>query len=449
MELQYYLGAVRRYWWIVVVTTLVGLLVALAVVTFSPQKYQSSVTFFVNSTQDPKNLLQGDLYAQSRVDSYVLLASSDHLVDSIITDTGVQMTTQQLSNQITASAQANTVLLNVDITDSSAEQSLVLATSMSTQMPKLVHALDPSVTMTIVSGPALTPGAVSPRKAVDVGLGLLLGLGLGVALAVRKERRGDKVRSTADLRWKSAAPVLADIRPGDAASVRAASTDAQTHSALTRTTAELLHQGASTVVVADCSEPGDAALVSAQLATTAAASGHSVVLVEADLRHAPLDGVLQLEPGLGLSDLLADEVAIKATLQSTAEGRVAVIGPGTHLSDPETLLSRRSTVQVLAELRRQFDVVVVHAPPVLPNADTGILAQETDGVIVTVRRGASTKKGARQAVDVLKGLEVRTLGTILTTRGKGSRADRSAGDHPHVHGTAEPTSAKGAKVRSS
>jgi non-specific protein-tyrosine kinase len=58
---------------------------------------------------------------------------------------------------------------------------------------------------------------------------------------------------------------------------------------------------------------------------------------------------------------------------------------GSSLANPVALLSSKNANDLLHRLRAEFDFVVIDTPPVLPVADSHILAGLVDGVIIVVR----------------------------------------------------------------
>ena len=77
---------------------------------------------------------------------------------------------------------------------------------------------------------------------------------------------------------------------------------------------------------------------------------------------------------------------------------------------------------IFEKLREEFDFIVIDAPPVLGLADTLSMGQHVDGVILTVLRDHSEVRKIHKATELLKGLGVRLLGTVVN--GVPLKADR-------------------------
>src|ERR1700712_1276080 len=139
MDFRGWIRALRKYWWIVLVSTLVAVGVGALVTLRTPPQYASTVTFFVRTPAEQiGGAYQGDAFAQKRVNSYVQLMESQRLADLILTDTKVDLTADSVSSRISAKGDLNTVLLTATVTDTSPERSLTIAQSISTQFVALV-----------------------------------------------------------------------------------------------------------------------------------------------------------------------------------------------------------------------------------------------------------------------------------------------------------------------
>src|SRR6195952_3675992 len=122
MDFRGWIRALRKYWWIVLVSTLVAVGVGALVTLRTPSQYASTVTFFVRTpAEQVSGAYEGDAFAQKRVNSYVQLMESQRLADLIIADKQLDLTTDQVIERISAKGDLNTVLLTATVTDTSAQ----------------------------------------------------------------------------------------------------------------------------------------------------------------------------------------------------------------------------------------------------------------------------------------------------------------------------------------
>jgi Mrp family chromosome partitioning ATPase len=70
----------------------------------------------------------------------------------------------------------------------------------------------------------------------------------------------------------------------------------------------------------------------------------------------------------------------------------------------------------LAELRAEFDFVIIDAPPLTRYADAIALGQVSDGLILVLEADSTRKKAAQMAVANLRSSNVQILGAVLNKR---------------------------------
>lgn len=191
-DLRTYLLPVLREWKIVLATTLLGAIVMMVISMMTPPVYQSNVTFFVktpvSSEANPYSVAQ---FGQERVNSYVGLLPSERLANMILDDTKLQLDASDIMGRISGSAELNTVLLTASVNDSDRNRALTIAASLSKQLVVLVNEMEkpagneaPAVSLQVVSGPRVDASPISPRKSMNLMVGILGGLLLGLLLAV-------------------------------------------------------------------------------------------------------------------------------------------------------------------------------------------------------------------------------------------------------------------------
>jgi capsular exopolysaccharide synthesis family protein len=160
--------------------------------------------------------------------------------------------------------------------------------------------------------------------------------------------------------------------------------------------------------------------VAANLAVALASAGLRVVAVDADLRFPRMHQLFGLEQDPGLTDSLS-QGSIDGKLHPSYEDLrhltqvegLTVLTSGVLPPDPARMVSSPNMAELLAELERQADVVVIDSPPVLAVADTTILASEADGVLLVVRAHHTWRQDAQRAVEALQRVGTRMVGAVL------------------------------------
>ena len=68
---------------------------------------------------------------------------------------------------------------------------------------------------------------------------------------------------------------------------------------------------------------------------------------------------------------------------------------------------------VLAELREQYDHIVVDTPPTLSVTDAVVMSTRADAVVLVIRSGQTTKQALRRARDILMQVNAKVSGVLL------------------------------------
>ncbi len=139
------------------------------------------------------------------------------------------------------------------------------------------------------------------------------------------------------------------------------------------------------------------------------------LIIDADLRCSRLHVPLGAPPSPGLTDYLKGEVDEMAIIQHGLEGNLCFIPGGTQVTNPSELLSNGRMRTLLERLTPVFDWVILDSAPLLPVADSSLLAEMVDGIVLVVRAGQTPSVTAQRACQELQGRNV--VGVVLNAVG--------------------------------
>ena len=168
-----------------------------------------------------------------------------------------------------------------------------------------------------------------------------------------------------------------------------------------------------TLLITSASPSEGKSMMAAHVATSVAASGSRVLLVEADMRRPRLAGSFKVSPTIGLSSALVGGDPIDRYVQKTEVPNLDLLPCGPVPPNPAELLHTSRFAELLAEMKRHYDTVIFDSPPILPVADGLVLAQQLDGVLVVVRAGQTSRHALRHALRSLTNVEAPILGMVL------------------------------------
>ena len=141
--------------------------------------------------------------------------------------------------------------------------------------------------------------------------------------------------------------------------------------------------------------------------------GRRVLLVDADLHKSRLHGIFRIPNRVGLVSILAEGIEPSRAIVKTAIPGVFVVPAGPEAPNPSGLLASDAMRKFLELAATNFDHVIVDSPPVLPVSDTLVFAQQTDGVILCVRAGATSREHVIRARDRILRSGVPIVGVLI------------------------------------
>ena len=153
----------------------------------------------------------------------------------------------------------------------------------------------------------------------------------------------------------------------------------------------------------------------ANLAISLAEGGRRVLLIDGDLRRPALPQLFGIQATEGLSNTLdeAERADPDSLIRTSAFPGVSVLPSGRIKGNVATLLHSSRLATVIDTVRRQFDFVLIDAPPLLGLADARLFGKFADGLILICRAGRTSVDDLDEARRILEEDGTYILGTIL------------------------------------
>jgi capsular exopolysaccharide synthesis family protein len=142
----------------------------------------------------------------------------------------------------------------------------------------------------------------------------------------------------------------------------------------------------------------------------------SVCLVEANLRTPALPEMFGTTNHHGLTDALLQEGPIRSFTKPVRGDNLWLLSSGALAADSAQLLNSERLKPRLAELRKEFDFVLIDAPPLTRYSDAIGLAQMTDGLVLVLEANSTRREAALQVAENLRAANIRILGAVLNKR---------------------------------
>jgi len=169
------------------------------------------------------------------------------------------------------------------------------------------------------------------------------------------------------------------------------------------------------VILMTSSVPGEGkSLVAANLAAAMAQLGRKVLLIDADLRKASQHGLWQISNKVGVKDVVAHKTPLSQVVTQPMK-QLDLLTAGTIAPNPLALLDSPEMSQLVATARKEYELVIIDAPPLAVTADVLTLSKLTDGIVFVSRPGVVEHESAELAKETLQNahLEQQVLGMVI------------------------------------
>ena len=153
--------------------------------------------------------------------------------------------------------------------------------------------------------------------------------------------------------------------------------------------------------------------VAAHLAATHAGQHKRTLLIDGDLRRPSVHRLYQVPNSVGLSNVLLQQISWRDAvirMDSPKDLDILPAGPSTRRASD---LIGMGLAELIEEATRDYDLVVLDAPPLLGFAEPLQMATAVDGVIVVARAGDTSRKALSAVIATLVRLRANLVGVVL------------------------------------
>lgn len=169
------------------------------------------------------------------------------------------------------------------------------------------------------------------------------------------------------------------------------------------------------IIMSTSSVPGEGKTTqSLALTQNLSGLGKKVLLIEGDVRRRTFAEYFDLNGHPGLLSLLSGEATLEeAAFRQPQLQADLLVGEKSSINAADIFSSVRFA-DLLKDLRKRYDYIIIDTPPVLAVPDARVIGQMVDAIMYTVKWDSTTHRQVQEGLKSFEGVNLRVTGLVLS-----------------------------------
>ena len=217
VEIKDLINVILRNLVFIIVSVIVATAAA-AVFTYfvMDEMYEASAVMIISSTDTSEtkttDMTVNDYTLNVKlVNSYRVLCTTDRILEQVIGKLGLKMTPKALSGKIAVTAQSETEIIKISVTDTDPKKAKNIANTVVDVFKQEIPEIMKMDNVQILDYAKLPTAPVSPNKSMNISLGVIIGFIFGFGVSLLKDYFDNTIKSVDQLEAIYEAPVIGSI----------------------------------------------------------------------------------------------------------------------------------------------------------------------------------------------------------------------------------------------
>ncbi len=140
----------------------------------------------------------------------------------------------------------------------------------------------------------------------------------------------------------------------------------------------------------------------------------NILLVDTNFRAPVIEKLLNVTNDKGLSDYFSGNLRLDEILMPTAVSNLMILPSGSLPTNPANLFSSQKMRELVEELEKHFNYIILDTPALIPFADARIIGPSVDGVLLVVQAGRTRREVILRVQEQIKNVRAKLIGIVLT-----------------------------------
>jgi len=176
-------------------------------------------------------------------------------------------------------------------------------------------------------------------------------------------------------------------------------------------------QNNRTIMVASCNKGEGSSTIAVNLSRIIAKKNNGkILLIDANWRNSIIERVFNIDRIPGLADIISKNVELDVSIKKTEIENLEILTAGSAVSDPVSVLNSEKVTNCLEKLKKDYSVIILDSPPVIPFSDSLYLSSVVDMFLLVIEAEKTRWEVAQEAIQKISAAKVKTFGTILNKK---------------------------------
>ncbi len=422
----------EKKWFIIIITIICMVLGYVYNTYYTIPMYRSSTTLLLAKTSDESNVMENKLTNQAitqtdvtlnekLVSTYGELAKSSGVINKVINNLNLNISEEEIKNNITVSEVDNTEILKISVSNPDGKKAATIVNELATVFTSKIEELYNINNIKVVDA-AIAPNKpynISPEKYILIGgaIGLILSIFLVIFINMIK----NTARTTKQVERSTKISVLATIgkdkRNSDElkAYVDNKSAIAESFKGLRTNIKFCKDKPIKTIAITSSVPEEGKSWISSNLATMFVKNEEKVLLIDADMRRGRQHKVFGVKQREGLSELLKNKDIdnYEHYIKKTSIDNLNILTCGNFTQDSSELLLTDTFEKLLEIVKNLYDIVLVDTTPNSIVTDGIIISRLVDTNVIITKYNSTNLENIEQIFEDINKVGGNVLGLII------------------------------------
>lgn len=420
----------RRLWAIVMVAIIAASLTYVGTSLLYTPEYQTKTTFVVSVRDGSTSVYSNLSAAKSMANAFSEVLGSDVMKKRIAAELG----DNGVGGTITAEVIGETNLLEMRVSADSPRKAYLITRAILKNYEELASVVLNNIALDILQSPTVPTQPVNSAGAVRYAkLAALAAAAAAAALVCVRAYLRDTVKSVGEVEAKLDTKMLAAVYHekkfkffGGSAGRKKKSillTDPTTGFAFVETFKKLRARieylmrknGCKVIMVTSVAENEGKSTVAANIALSMNRKKKSVLLIDADMKKPALHKILGYQDAeyASLTDYLTGSASLSQTLLADKKRQIGLVLNKHGVSNSTELTRSIGMAQLIAQAKKNVDVVIIDTPPMDACPDAECLTELCDAAILVVRQDTTPARMINDAIDAINASDALLMGCVF------------------------------------